>query len=743
MSFGKSSQSSSQEMDPQIKGALLDVYQTGRGLSRTPYNAYQNATVAPMSPFQQQGMQATLNAARAGVGQNEIQSAINAAQGVSTYQPRNVYSGSAAGQTNVRAGSVPTYFGGRNATVGNINTGTNAGNVYGRYANERFNSQQVGVGDVDTNIGFDQVSAGSVNDPGQIREMQQQSQDIGPLGLLGPGPQARDAQQIDAPSSINVGRVNAGDVRGVDAVQVGEINPSTVAANDVNAERVQAAQFKDANLSDYMNQYQTGVIDSALGDIERARQMQQNQNAAGAISAGAFGGDRAAIIDAETNRAALEQSAKTASQLRSQGFESAARLAEADLARRTDASRANQQTNLQGQLANQQSGLAASQANAQLGLQGQTEAARLGLQAGLSAQDANMQAALANQQAGLSASQSNAELGLRGGQANQQANLQAALANQQASISDADRALRGGQINQDASLQSRQQDLQRMMSNQDSQQAFALANQAQNLAAQQSNAQNSLSLQQMNQDAGLRAALANQQAQLTAGQAANQGVLQSQALGVDAGQSNQAANLQAQQLQNAAAQANRDRNLQGQLANQQTALDEQRLRNQGLMQTQSLRADASQANQNNLLARQQLGSQAAQANQQARLEAALANQANARAYGFQNQDARLQAQLANQNAGLQGAQQRLAGAGMLGQLGQDMRSMRFGDAQQMQGVGNQQRQFAQQIMDDQYRRFQEQQNHPFRMFDVLRSGAGMLPNPTLSSSRGRSSTFGI
>ena len=110
---------------------------------------------------------------------------------------------------------------------------------------------------------------------------------------------------------------------------------------------------------------------------------------------------------------------------------------------------------------------------------------------------------------------------------------------------------------------------------------------------------------------------------------------------------------------------------------------------------------------------------------------------------FSNVDAGLRAALANQNAGLQGAQQRLAGANSLGQLGQDLRGMTYADAQQMQGVGNQQQQFAQQIMDDQYACYQEAQNYPFRMFDVLRSGAGMLPNPTLSSSKGRSTQFGL
>ena len=72
MSFGKSKQDSGQSMDPQIKGALMNVFQTGQALSRTPYNPYQNATVAPMSPFQQQGMQATQDASRAGIGQEQI-----------------------------------------------------------------------------------------------------------------------------------------------------------------------------------------------------------------------------------------------------------------------------------------------------------------------------------------------------------------------------------------------------------------------------------------------------------------------------------------------------------------------------------------------------------------------------------------------------------------------------------------------------------------------------------------------
>ena len=70
--------------------------------------------------------------------------------------------------------------------------------------------------------------------PVQIREMHQGGNDIGPLDLLGPGASRWEcATNISAPSSINVGRVNAGDVRSVGPVDVSAIDPGTVDANDV------------------------------------------------------------------------------------------------------------------------------------------------------------------------------------------------------------------------------------------------------------------------------------------------------------------------------------------------------------------------------------------------------------------------------------------------------------------------------------------------------------------------------
>jgi len=315
--------------------------------------------------------------------------------------------------------------------------------------------------------------------------------------------------QVSASGPVGVGNIAS---QGINAQQIGAL--PGIQAQNVGGQTVQAQSLANTNLDPYQNQYTTGVIDAALGDLDRARQMTQNQNAAAATSAGAFGGDRQALVEAETNRNFGDQAAKTAVGLRQQAFNNAQAAAQTDLNRAQDAG-------------------------------------------GQNAQSA-MQAALANQQAGLSAGQQN---------------MQAELARQQA--------------NQRASLSA---------------------------------------------------------AQDSAGRA--------------------------------------------QQASQQMA---------------------------------QMGLQS----------------------GLAGQDAALRAALANQQAGLAGAGQRLQSGQQLANFGGDLRGMQFSDAQALQGVGNQQRMAGQQLLDDRYRRFAEERDNPFRMFDVLRSGAGLLPNPLTSSSKGRSLNAGV
>ena len=97
MSFGKSKQSSSQTFDPELKGLLTDTFREGQRLSRTPFQPYDFATVAPLSPAQLEGMNLTADTARAGVGQQEINDAIATTRAETGFQAPRVTAGAAIG----------------------------------------------------------------------------------------------------------------------------------------------------------------------------------------------------------------------------------------------------------------------------------------------------------------------------------------------------------------------------------------------------------------------------------------------------------------------------------------------------------------------------------------------------------------------------------------------------------------------------------------------------------------------
>jgi hypothetical protein len=447
MSFGKNKSESSQQFDPQLKAALMSVFGEGQRLyNDLGFQPYQGATIAPMSPFQQEGLNQTLTNARGQIGNDQLNAAKTALTGVTNFTPDTL--------TSQQIGGVP-----------------------------QVGTSQVGTSQV-SNI--PQIFSDQINNVGQVA-----GQNINPMALLG--------------------------------------------SDQVNAER-----FSNTNLNPYLNQYEDQVVNQTIGDIDRARQMQQNQNNAAAVSAGAFGGDRQAIQRAETDRNALETTARQVGQLRQGGYESAAQRAEGDISR-----------NLTGQQSNQAS-------NSQTG----------------------------------------------------QFNI-------------------GNEFN-------RQQ-----------------ANQARDLTQSQANAANSLARQRANQSSNL-----------------------------------------------AARTSNAGNNLIGQRANQSANLQ------------------SSQANASNTL------------------NSSTTNAANNLAMQRANQADSMQAGIGNQNAGLQNQNLQLAAANQLTGVGEDYRNFANQDAQNILGVGNFQQGQAQNILDDQGRRYQEEQEYPFRMFDLLRGAAGLLPGGTVGSSSG-------
>ena len=84
--------------------------------------------------------------------------------------------------------------------------------------------------------------------------------------------------------------------------------------------------FGAADIARFYNPYQEQVVQGALGDIERTRQIQEQANMEQATRARAFGGSRQGVVSGMTNEAALRQSATTGGQLRQQGFNTAANL---------------------------------------------------------------------------------------------------------------------------------------------------------------------------------------------------------------------------------------------------------------------------------------------------------------------------------------------------------------------------------------------------------------------------------
>jgi hypothetical protein len=105
----------------------------------------------------------------------------------------------------------------------------------------------------------------------------------------------------------------------------------------------QAPQLATTSLQPYMSPYEEQVVGQTLSDLERARQMQQNVLGAQAQQAGAFGGSRQAIAEAELGRTFAEQAARTAGQLRQAGFGQAQAAAQQDIATQMAAQARQQQ----------------------------------------------------------------------------------------------------------------------------------------------------------------------------------------------------------------------------------------------------------------------------------------------------------------------------------------------------------------------------------------------------------------
>ena len=87
-------------------------------------------------------------------------------------------------------------------------------------------------------------------------------------------------------------------------------------------------QYDPSSYQSYMDPYENAVVQQAMSDIQRQGDIQKRGVDAQAVGAGAFGGSRQAIQQGEVNRNILDQQARTAGQLRSQGYQTAQQQAQ-------------------------------------------------------------------------------------------------------------------------------------------------------------------------------------------------------------------------------------------------------------------------------------------------------------------------------------------------------------------------------------------------------------------------------
>lgn len=296
---------------------------------------------------------------------------------------------------------------------------------------------------------------------------------------MGPAPTAK-AAQMQGPADIGyerVGaeRVSAPSVRDLSMQAAAPVSAERVGTPTMRAaqtgyqpslqqyqmqapsERVTAQSFVQPGTAEsFMSPYMQAVVDKQTREAIRQADIAATSRGARFAQAGAFGGGRQAIEEAEARRNLATQ----LGDIQATGLQSAYQQAQQQFNQEQAARQAAQQANIGSALTVGQQNLAAqlgvqqlgTQTGAQLALANlsneqqaavQNQAAQLQAQ-GLNAQQA-LQAALANQgvqqqanlqnlSAGLQTQGLQAQTGLQAQQLNQQAGLQALLANQQAGL---------------------------------------------------------------------------------------------------------------------------------------------------------------------------------------------------------------------------------------------------------------------------------------------------------------------
>jgi hypothetical protein len=486
------------------------IWPNGNFLQTPEYPGGGAGLTAPMSPamlayLKQAGGLPGMNPDYSGVMGNANVMAQQASAGIANPNDINFNGGYQNQQFNVNPFSMTDPFAGYNGGGPGMQVQPGQG-VGGTAADYQTKVDQV---QAPQGVGYDRISGLP-----QISGPNLQQYQMGP------------AQQVQAPGGLSSYQIAAAPM----AVQTGTVGTQS--------------WTQPGTAQQYMSPYTQQVLDAQKANVNADYAAQQVQSHAQAAQAGAFGGSRQAVQDAENQRNQNLQLQNIEAQGLQGAYQQGAQQFNTEQGLGMQSQQFNVQTGMQAGLANQQAQMQTALANQQAALAAQ----------GLGT-NTNMQAQLANQQAGLTVGGQNlqsylqtqglgANLGQQAQIANQQMAYNQQLANQQAGINT-------GEFNNQQQMQA------------------SLANQGANLQAGLNATNLGAQGAQFNASQQMQAQLANQQAQQAQYQR-QYGAMTTQYGGnLQAGLQTQNLGMTAQQLAMQSAQYGAGLNLQSQVAQQQ------------------------------------------------------------------------------------------------------------------------------------------------------------------------------
>jgi len=157
-------------------------------------------------------------------------------------------------------------------------------------------------------------------------------------------------------------RAMAGSTQGAfNQAQSGATGAMEYTPENVQAQNVTAGSIPETDISAYMNPYLSEVENRAVANAQRALKGSLADIGSKAARSGAFGGSRQGILEGVATAEAARNVGDLSAQLRQQGYNTAAGLAQSDINRQFEAARANQLAGMNAQQLNQAAGLTANQ----------------------------------------------------------------------------------------------------------------------------------------------------------------------------------------------------------------------------------------------------------------------------------------------------------------------------------------------------------------------------------------------